>query len=125
MNTNPTTNAKDFGHHRRETAWRDWGLSTRAATALATAGCETINDISRLGRNYFANHRNVGAHTLAELDNLNAWPRPRRTAVDAIAAAFQMTMSADEAREAALDALHALRRSGFAIIAGSAPGGSR
>lgn len=113
-------------HHRLE-AWRETGLSARAAGALALAGCDTQEDITRLGRGYFVRLSNCAAKTLAELEALAAWPAKPLTAVETITAALLLSINDhDEAREAATDALIALRRSGFVVVATrSAPAGSR
>lgn len=97
--------------------WKTRGLSTRAATILAMSGCGTVADVTSLGRSWFAGQRNVGATTLAELSTLAGWPPEQGTAVDAIAAALNLSIhNPAEAREAAIDACVALRRSGFAIV---------
>lgn len=100
---------------RRLAAWQERGLSFRAAVALATAGCDTAEEVARLGRSYFEGRPNCGERTLAELAKLAGWPPKRRTAVDAIAGALSMAMDPDEAREAATDCLMALRRNGFVV----------
>lgn len=47
--------------------WRAQGLSTRAATAVAAAGCRSLRDLSRLGWQPFETQENCGKQTLAEL----------------------------------------------------------
>jgi hypothetical protein len=98
-------------------AWRSSGTSSRAATVLALAGCDTAEEVARLGRSHFEGLPNCADRTLAELADLAGWPPPRRTAADAIAAALAMGLGPVEAREAAADALSALRRAGFVIVA--------
>ena len=114
----------DRHHHRRFTVWHASGLSTRAAGALAAAGCDNIDEITRLGREYFEKLPNCAATTLQELAILAGWPPPRATAVEAITAALLLSITdPDEAKEIATDALIALRRSGFAVVMSrSAPG---
>ena len=114
-------------YHRRLTAWHASGLSTRAAGALATASCDNIDEVTRLGREYFEKLPNCAAITLQELAILAGWPPPRATAAEAISAALLLSIhDPDEAKEAATDALIALRRAGFAVVVSrSVPGGSR
>lgn len=107
---------------RRFAIWQEHGLSVRAASAVAVAGCDTVADIARLGHAYFEAQPNCGAKTLAELAALSGWEPDRRTAVDAIAAALSMSINLKETRDVATDVMIALRRSGFTIIASSAPG---
>lgn len=98
--------------------WRRRGLSTRAATAVAIAGCDTVEEITRLGRAYFEGRPNCAKTTLAELAAIAGWPPKFETAVGAIAAALALSMAdPEEAREAAADAIIALQRSGFVIVA--------
>lgn len=98
--------------------WREAGVSVRGAAVLALAGCDSVQDINVLGRSHFEGRPNCAAKTLAELAVLAGWPPKAGTAVDAIAAALQMAVrDPDEAREAATDALIALRRSGFVVLA--------
>lgn len=118
--------AKRFYPHRFR-LWTERGLSPRAASALALASIDTVEQVAALGRAYFAGKPNVGAKTLEELAILAGWPPKNKTPVDAIAAALGLSIAdPDEAREAATDAVIALRRSGFVIASHrSAPGGSR
>jgi hypothetical protein len=65
-------------------------------------------------------HKNLtlGAKTLAELATIAFWPAERQTAADAIAAALRLAIDDPaECAEAATDALIALRRSGYLIVA--------
>ncbi len=99
-------------------AWQRRGVSCRAARALAAAGAESIEDAARLGRSHFEGRRNCAAKTLAELEALTGRPPKLRIgAADVIARALQLAISDwDEAREAATDALIALRKAGFALV---------
>jgi hypothetical protein len=101
----------------RFVAWQRRGLSSRAASALAAAGCDSIADVARLGRSYFEGRPNCATKTLSELAVLAGWPTKHRTAVDAIAQVLEMAIDdAEEARELATDAFIALRRSGFVVV---------
>ena len=98
--------------------WQAHGLSARAASVVALAGCDTIDEITRLGRGYFEGRRNCAAKTLAELAVLAGWPPKVATAVDTITAALALAIDdPDETREVATDVMIALRRSGFVISA--------
>jgi hypothetical protein len=100
----------------RFVAWQREGLSARAASVVALAGCNTIEEIGRLGRSYFEGRPNCAEKTLAELAALAGWAPKRATAVDAIAAALALSIpDPDETREVATDVMVALRRSGFVI----------
>ena len=86
---------------QRFMAWRQRGLSARAAGALASAGCDTIEDVTRLGRTYFEGTPNCASKTLAELAVLADWPAKPRTAIDTIAQALGLAIDdPDEARAA-------------------------
>ena len=103
---------------RRFMAWQHRGLSVRAAGVVALAGCDTVEEISRLGRDYFAAQPNCATKTMAELALLAGWPPRVDTAVDAIAAALSLAINdPEETREVATDVMIALRRSGFVISA--------
>jgi len=52
---------------RRFAAWLDRGLSARAASAAASAACDTPEEIATLGRAYFERLRNLGPKSLAQL----------------------------------------------------------
>jgi hypothetical protein len=95
--------------------WQAQGLSARAASAVALAGCDTVEEIARLGRSHFENVPNLGEKSLAQLATLAGWPEQRRTAVDTIAQALSMAMDPQEAREAAADVMSALRCAGYAL----------
>jgi hypothetical protein len=98
--------------------WRRFGLSFRAASALASTGCDTVEDAAKLGRIYFAGRPNLGRKTLQELAVVLGFSPERKTAIDAVAAALAMTIAdPDETREIATDVLIALRRSGFVVVA--------
>lgn len=60
--------------------WRDQGLSARAATAVAAAGCQSLDDIRNLGWHSFEGRDNCGRGTLQQLSNLvGGWPdEPRK-----------------------------------------------
>lgn len=103
---------------RRLAAWQRRGLSFRAAAVLSNAGCDTPEDVARLGRAYFQKQPNCAQKTLSELAAVGDWPENRITAVDAIAAALAMAIVEPEERhEVATDVMIALRRSGFVITA--------
>jgi DNA-directed RNA polymerase alpha subunit len=55
--------------------------STRAAVALAHAGCKTVDDIARYGRAGFMALPNTGHKTVAEIGDLlpHGWPSERPT----------------------------------------------
>jgi hypothetical protein len=98
--------------------WRGRGLSLRAAVALADAGCDSAEDVARLGPHYFAGKPNLGRKTLQELTALVGFSPARKTVIDAVAAALALTIpDLDEARDIATDVLIALRRSGFVVVA--------
>jgi hypothetical protein len=98
--------------------WRRFGLSFRAASALASTGCDTVEDAAKLGRVYFAGRPNLGRKTLQELAIVLGFSSERKTAIDAVAAALALTVAdPDETREVAIDVLIALRRSGFVVVA--------
>lgn len=106
--------------------WAARGLSPRAAGALALAGCETIQEVTQLGRVWFLGKPNCGTKTLRELAILANWAP--ETPVEAVAAALSLSIAdPEEAHEAATDALMALRRSGYVIAAKqrSTPAGRR
>lgn len=107
--------------------WSERGLSPRAASALALAGVDTIEQVTALGREWFQKKPNVGVKTLNELARLACWPDESKTPVDAVAAALRLAIAdPDEAKEAATDAVIALRRSGYIIASRqSAPAGRR
>lgn len=99
-------------------AWTARGLSARAASVVALAGCDSVEEITRLGRAYFEGRPNCARKTLAELAALAGWPPRVATAADAIAAALALAIDdPTEAHEAATDVCIALRRSGFVISA--------
>lgn len=55
--------------------WMGKGLSVRAATVIAAADCQSLDDIRRLGWWYFQGQRNCGLVTLMELSELvGGWP---------------------------------------------------
>jgi hypothetical protein len=100
----------------RFAAWQRRGLSARAAGALASAGCDTLEDVARLGRSYFEGRPNCAGKTLSELAALAGWPPKPRSAVDTIAQALGLAIDdPEEARETAADVLSSLRRDGFVL----------
>src|SRR4051812_19777978 len=127
LNTQSTSLETERRFRPRFLAWVARGASTHAATVLADAGCETFDDIRRLGRDYFESFRGCGKKTLQELSLLAGWQPKIDTAADAIAAALSLTISdPDEAYEAARDAVIALTRAGFVIaVSDTAPAGRR
>ena len=60
--------------------WRGYGLSVRAATAAAAAGCRSLDELRGLGWHFFEHRKNCGTRTLEELSQLvGGWPdAPRR-----------------------------------------------
>jgi len=93
---------------------------------LADSGCETIDDVRRLGREYFENFQGCGKKTLQDLAMLAGWPPRIETAADAIAAALRLTITdPEEAYEAAKDAVIGLNQAGFVVSTSSAPAGRR
>jgi hypothetical protein len=100
---------------RRFVAWQQRGLSARAASAAALAGCDTIDDIAALGRARFERMPNIGAKSLAELAALAAWPAKPKGAVETIASTLEMALGPREAREVAIDVMSSLRRAGFLL----------
>jgi hypothetical protein len=112
--------------------WKANGLGPRAASAAALAGCDSIEEITRLGRTYFEKRPNLGPKSLAELAAIANWPPRLGTALDTIATTLAMGMDPAEAREVATDVLTSLRTAGFVLtisprsnVSRSAPGGSR
>jgi hypothetical protein len=100
----------------RFVAWQRRGLSARAARAAALAGCDSIDDIVALGRARFEQMPNIGARSLAELAALAGWPTKPKTVIETIASTLEMTLGAEEAREAAVDVMSSLRRAGFLLV---------
>jgi hypothetical protein len=97
-------------------AWQRRGLSARAASVMSLAGCDFVEEITRLGRAYFERRPNCADKTLSELAELAGWAPKRHTAVDAIAAALALAIAdPEEAREAAAVVISSLRRSGFVL----------
>jgi hypothetical protein len=115
MSTQQLPSATSRLFPKRFVRWQAAGLSARAARVVSLASCDSVEEISRLGRAYFEGRPNCAAKTLAELAALAGWPPKTRTPVDAIAAALTLAMDADEAREAAADVMSALRKSGFIL----------
>jgi hypothetical protein len=103
---------------QRRDLWRSQGLSVRASGVLAGAGCDTIDDVARLGRSYFETRPNCAERTVAELEKIAGWPPRRRTVANVIATALALAIdNPQEAREAAVDVAIALRRAGFVVTA--------
>jgi hypothetical protein len=103
---------------RRLDHWRRKGLSFRAAAALANASCDTVEEVFRLGPDYLSRCSNLSPKTQRELAALGNWSRKRQSPIDAIAAALAMAIADPAgAREAAADAVIALRRSGYVLSA--------
>jgi hypothetical protein len=102
----------------RFAAWKNRGLSSRAASAASVAGCDTAAEIALLGREHFEKMPNCSSKTLQELAVVGNWPPKRQSPVDAIAASLALAIADPaEAREAATDAVIALRRSGYMLSA--------
>ena len=91
-------------------------MSSRAASAVAKAGCDTVAEIASLGREHFGSRPNLGVRSLAELEKLAGWPPKRMSAVDTVTTVLRLAIGdPEEAREVAGDVLMALRRSGFTV----------
>jgi hypothetical protein len=99
----------------RFAAWQAQGLSAHTASAAATAGCDTAEEIARLGRVYFESLPNPGEKSLQQLADLAGWPPKRRTAVDTIAASLALGMDPQATRETATDVLTSLRKARFVL----------
>ena len=84
------------------------GLSARAAGALASTGCDIIEDVARLGLSYSEGRRNSAAKTMSELVIVAGWPPKPRTAIDTIAQAPGLAI--DDPEEASEAAAHSCRR---------------
>ena len=126
LSTQPFTPDIDRLFRHRFVLWASRGIPTHAATVLADAGCETIEEVRLLGREYFENFQGCGKKTLQDLALIAGWPPPVETAADAIAAALSLSISdPEEAHEVAADVIIALRRSGFVVSTSSAPAGRR
>jgi hypothetical protein len=99
----------------RYVAWMARGLSSRATGALASAGCDSAAEVSRLGRGPPSPaDPPVERHPSPNCPKLETGRRSR----DAIAAALAMAIpDPEEAKEAATDAVIALRRSGYTLSA--------
>jgi hypothetical protein len=86
----------------RFVAWQRRSLSARAAGALASAGCDTLEDVAYLGRSYSEGRRSCAAKTVSELAILAGWPPKPRTAIDTIVQAPGLAIDdPEEASEAA------------------------
>lgn len=97
--------------------WQRMGVSARAASVLALAACDTVEEVRRLGRRYFAGYDNVGPTTLSELTRLAGWKSEVTTAEDAVVAALRLAIgNKDGARDVARDILMSLRRAGFVVL---------
>jgi hypothetical protein len=98
----------------RRALWRARGLSMRTSGILAGAGCDTIDDVARLGRLY--SRPNCGTRSLTELAELAGWPAKPHTMVDVIGTVLGLAIAdATEVREVAQDVALALRRAGFVL----------
>ena len=58
------------GDFARVRFWREHDLSVRAATALAAAGCQSLDEVRELGWTFFHCQENCGHRTLQELSDL-------------------------------------------------------
>jgi hypothetical protein len=95
--------------------------STRAATALARAGCRSLEEVAAYGRIPFGTFPNTGKTTLEEMARLLAsnglaFSDDRLTPQAAIAKALRLSLSDEAAVDAAGDVVCALYRSGFAVV---------
>jgi hypothetical protein len=101
---------------RRFDAWLATGLSCRASVALVRSGCDTAEDVARLGKPYFIANRKLGLKTLEEIGVVGGWVAKKASVTDVIAAALLLSISdPEEAQEAALDVLSGLHRCGFVL----------
>jgi hypothetical protein len=99
-------------------AWKNPGLSSRAASAALVAGCDTAADTALLGREHFEKVLNGSLKTLQELAVAGNSPPKRQNSVDAIPASLAIAIAGPaKAREAGTDAVIALRRSGYVLSA--------
>jgi hypothetical protein len=113
---NQPETAKRFYPYRFR-LWSKRGLSPRAASALALAGTDTVEQVTALGREWFQGKPNVGVKTLNELARLAGWLDERKTPREAIAAALRLSLpNPDEAEDVAQDIMIALRRHRFAVV---------
>jgi hypothetical protein len=95
----------------RYVAWQVKDLPARVADALASTGIDTVGQIARLDRASFRSRPNLGPKTLRDLAGR---PKERLTAADVIAGALSLSLPPDDdAREAVVGAVIALRRNGF------------
>jgi hypothetical protein len=99
----------------RFAAWQAQGLSAHTASAAATAGCYTAEEIARLGRVYLKSLPILREKPLQQLADLTGWPPKRRAAVDTIPATLTLGMDPEEACETATDVLTSLRKGGFVL----------
>src|SRR4051812_3047234 len=100
----PLTPEIDRNFRQRFLLWAERGLPTRAATVLADAGCDTYDDVQRLGREYFEVFTGCGKKTFQDLAIFFGWPPKVGSAVAAIAAALALSLSdPEQARDAAED----------------------
>jgi hypothetical protein len=106
-----SANARLFPH--RFEMWQTNSLSTQAAAALA--GCDTVEEIARLGHVHPEILPSLDEKSLQQLADLTGWPPKRRTAVDTIAASPAPGMDAEEGRKTATDVLTSLRKAGFVL----------
>ncbi len=96
--------------------WRARGLSMRTSGILAGAGCDTIDDIARLGRPYFEVRPNCGTRSVTKLGELAGWPAKPHTMVDVFGDVLGLAIGdTTEVREVAQDIALALRRAGFIL----------
>ena len=94
----------------------------RTSGILAGAGCDTIDDVARLGRPYFEARPNCGTRSLTELAELASWPAKPHTMVDIIGTVLALAITdATEVREVAQNVALALRRAGFVLQVRSWP----
>jgi hypothetical protein len=89
----------------RSLAWRAAGCAPRAAAALANAGIDHVEQIGRLGPDFFRTQRNCGPRTIAEIGELiGGWPDVERSPQAAIAGALRRAgyvLSSEDAPECA------------------------
>lgn len=97
-------------------AWQRKGLSSRACSVLALAGCNTVEQVRHLGRAWFERRPNVGIKTITELQKFAGWTADRKSPVDVIAITLRLSIpDIAEAREAAQDTVLGLERAGYVI----------
>ena len=99
--------------------WVQAGCSTRAASAIARAGCRTVQHIAAHGREAFLAMANTGPKTVDEIARVcDGFATDCLTPQTALERTLSMTIAdAEEAAEIAKDCINSLIRAGFCIAA--------